>query len=76
MHNIIESLHNIKCNMHEGELQRLEFHAAWNKGIFYRKKFAEVEWSTPKLFLCRWLKLNLDQNPVVISFMCISHVLP
>ena len=36
VHNLKGSLDNIKGNMQHAELKRLEFHAIWDKGIFYR----------------------------------------
>ena len=43
-------LDNIKGNTQRAELQQLEFHAIWDKGIFYKRIFDKVEWfySTPK----------------------------
>ena len=44
VHNLKGLLDSIKGNMHQAELKRLEFHAIWNIGIFYRRFFYKVEW--------------------------------
>ena len=36
VHNLRGCLDNIKSNMQQAELKRLEFHAIWDEGIFYR----------------------------------------
>ena len=50
VHNLRGSLDNIKGNMQQAVLQLLEFHATWDKGIFYRQIFDKVDWfySSPK----------------------------
>ena len=35
VHNLKGSLDNMKGNMQHAKLKRLEFHAIWDKGIFY-----------------------------------------
>ena len=47
MHNLKGSLDNIKGNMQQLELKRLEFHAIWDKGILYIWISDKVECSTP-----------------------------
>ena len=37
VYNLKGSLDNIKCNIQQAELERLEFQAIWNKGIFYKR---------------------------------------
>ena len=44
VHNRRGYLDNIKGTMQQGELKRLEFHAIWDKGIFYRWINDKVEW--------------------------------
>ena len=44
VHNLKGSLDNIKRNMQQAEHKRLEFHAAWDKCIFYRRISDKVEW--------------------------------
>ena len=50
VHNLRGILDSIKGNRHLAELRRVEFHAIWDIGIFYRRRFDKVEWfySTPK----------------------------
>ena len=50
VHNLRGLLDSIKGNTHQADLKRLEFHAIWDIGIFYRRYFGKVEWfySTPK----------------------------
>ena len=50
VHNLKGLLDSIKGNTLRAELKRLEFHAMWDKGIFYRRFIDKVEWfySAPK----------------------------
>ena len=50
VHNLRGSLDTIKGNTQQAVLQLLEFHATWDKGIFYRQIFDKVDWfySSPK----------------------------
>ena len=40
----IDKVDNIKCNTQQAELKQLEFHATWDRGIFYRQILDKVEW--------------------------------
>ena len=50
VHNLKGLLDSIQGNTHQEELKRLEFHAIWDIGIFYKRFFYKVEWfySAPK----------------------------
>ena len=43
VYNLRGSLDNIKGNPQQAELQRLKFHAIWDKGIFYKRFFDKVK---------------------------------
>ena len=44
VHNLIGLFVSIKGNTHHAELKRVEFHAIWDIGMFYKRFFDKVEW--------------------------------
>ena len=44
VHNLKGSLDNIKGNMQAAELKLLEFHAIWDKEIYFSQIFYKVEY--------------------------------
>ena len=60
--------------MHQAELKRLEFHAIWNIGIFYRRLLDKVDllYSAPKYLFKLMVRIQKTYRGSVVYLVCLA----